>query len=318
MTTNERLAQKPTPEQINEFVDLMQRRNKSFKTQDPIIPRDPLMAGIVDGLGWWFYKEAKLVGGDNLIQAQEMAKNGPHTLTPNHNSDGDHEGLVRALSINGHADFAKSLGFFAGWKVIDRWYIQKLMGAQTAFVTVAPSDLLTTAIMKNEMRTEEEVKDWKEYRAHIKRVSLRLKSHVTEWEKAGNPTVAYIEGGRLKKPYVYGSPPPEMSKFFATERIITPVNSKGIDRIITTDRIINPFKRGSIQVDIGKPYHTDDLKELLEDRVIKDAKINMVDMALARILLLSPFLPHPKTISPEFDAKMNVLKLRDPYMQKAA
>lgn len=46
----ERQLYKPTEAEIAEFLHLAKKRNKTFKTQDPFVPRDPHKAAIVDTL----------------------------------------------------------------------------------------------------------------------------------------------------------------------------------------------------------------------------------------------------------------------------
>jgi len=297
----------------DQFLETAQKKtqviNHLVETNQVLIPRKNPQATIGNIIMHAWIRDVHVDGDENINEGLRHL-NQRLTMSLNHESDGDHRGIVYGLEKSGHSKLGRDIAFRGGIKMYMRGSTRKFLGADPIIFTETPSEITEREKWKSELSAHED------FQAYEKAAGALLYRSVREsiaWQKAGKPIVLYPGATRQRGKEVI-SPPERVSAYVKKDMWVLPIYSIGMEKILPALQLPNVFNRTSLLIRAGACYSGEEVLELLKDSKIADAGITAADIMMARITCLNPD-PH---FSPEYYDKYNVLKKRDPYMQKRA
>ncbi|MCR4306214.1 MAG: hypothetical protein NUV73_03975 [Candidatus Daviesbacteria bacterium] len=245
----------------------------------------------------------RVKGASNLEEAARLAKTEEELLVTNHVSDGDHPARRKAFECLGYKEFADSLVYIGGLKMLERWWIRMFAPAEKMLLVPTPFDFDNLIDALKELRglqrrgqlTEDEYGSQhellKSYGKNLGILNDRAEEERERLIQEGMNILLYAEATRSGNGLLQRAPFKVVRSYAPKEkgdRWVFPIMGWGIEKIARANQSFKPGREDQYTV-YGRPFPARELYEQdLRGQVFDKKPVTPADVLMARLGKLAP------------------------------
>lgn len=242
--------------------------------------------------GGWYLPNVYMEGQENLNEIRKILASGGKVIgASSHKADGDTIGIKEGLIRSGNGDLAAVIGFPAGLKMWERFYIRPFVECISAFPILTPAD---EANIENLLVNQDkyglgkgDIESVTKYKENGEKLVRRSGIAMRRFTRNGNFLIVYVEATRSRTNSQLQPAREEALDYFRMDDLwIAPIEVHGIEKINPPEQPFHWTEKTDAFVTFGKPFKSSWLQEcqLPETLLRRDVRrADLLTMALARL-----------------------------------